>query len=427
MPFTLLRQMPLLNAIFLCGMISSYKVLTITHQHLNVDQLDIFAIKESDDALESKLNALKGDFDIAELQYLSTCNRVSYLMYKEDTINIDFVRSFFKSLNPNLEKSVLENLSNYVLILEGVQAVNHVFELASSMDSLVIGEREIFRQYKESYKHCKSISITGDNLRLLERYTCTTAKQVYSETGIGERPVSIVSLAIKKFMHSNPEKDARILIIGAGETNKLVGKFLKKHGFTEVTIFNRSLDNAKELSELLAAPSFHLSELKNFKKGFDVVCICTAANDVIIDESIYTSLLGEDKDEKVLIDLAVPRNIGKDVTEKYPVNYIDIDGLRLLAEENMQFRKKELVKARKIVKINVAKFSTVYQQRQVEKMLVHVPTQMHDLKDRALNNVYKEQLSGLDDSTKNLIEEMMDYMVKKCISVPMKMAKSSIK
>jgi len=70
--------------------------------------------------------------------------------------------------------------------LEGEDAINHVFELASSMDSLVIGEREIFRQYKESYKNCHATSLTGDNLRLLERYTCTTAKQVYSETGISK-------------------------------------------------------------------------------------------------------------------------------------------------------------------------------------------------------------------------------------------------
>ncbi len=408
-------------------MISSYKVLTITHQHLNVDQLDIFAIKESGKALEDRLNSLKSEFGLLELQYLSTCNRVSYLLYTHEDIDIAFVRSFFQSLNAKLEDSVLENIAKYVLVLEGTEAIQHVFELASSMDSLVIGEREIFRQYKESYTHCNTLNLTGDNLRLLERYTCTTAKQVYSETGIGERPISIVSLAIKKFMDTNPSKDARILIVGAGETNTLLGKFLKKHKFQNVTIFNRSLDNAQDLSKLLSAPSFHLSELKNYAKGFDVICICTAANDVIIDQEIYTALLGQDTEEKVLIDLAVPRNIGKDVTDNYPTEYIDIDGLRLLAEENMQFRKKELVKAREIVKENVTSFLTSYQQRQVEKMLAHVPSQIMDVKDRAINKVYKDKLSQLDDTTKDLIEEMMDYMVKKCISVPMKMAKQSVK
>jgi len=200
----------------------------------------------------------------------------------------------------------------------------------------------------------------------------------------------------------------------------LLGKFLKKHKFKNVTIFNRSLDNAKELSELLDAPSYHLSELENYKQGFDVICICTAANDVIINDEVYSSLLNEDKDQKVLIDLAVPRNIAKDVTEKYSAEYIDIDGLRLLAEENMQFRKKELVKARQIVQENVSQFQNYYQQRQLEKMLSHVPTQIRDVKDRAINTVYKDKLSTLDESTQELIEEMMDYMVKKCISVPMK-------
>jgi len=408
-------------------MLSSYKVLTITHQHLNVDQLGIFTIQASEVDLEERLKAIKLAFNITELQYLSTCNRVSYLMHKKEDIDKAFVQTFFKAINPNLDQKVLDKIDKYVQVYESQEAIQHVFELASSMDSLVIGEREIFRQYKESYAYCNSIALTGDHLRLLERYTCTTAKQVYSQTGIGERPVSIVSLAIKKFLASQPAKDTRILIVGAGETNTLLGKFLKKNSFNNVTIFNRSLDNAQELSALLSAPSFHLSELKNYSKGFDVICICTAANDVIIDEKIYSLLLNNEKTEKVLIDLAVPRNISKSVTEKFPSQYIDIDGLRNLAEENMQFRKKELVKAREIVKDRVSEFHTIYQQRQVEKMLAHVPEQMKDVKNRALNSVYKDKLSSLDDSTKDLIEEMMDYMVKKCISVPMKIAKSTVK
>ena len=129
------------------------------------------------------------------------------------------------------------------------------------MDSLVIGEREIFRQFRVAYEKCQAGGLTSDYLRILEKATVTTAKEVYHSTKIGEKALSIVSLAINALLKNQVSRDSRILLVGAGETNSLVGKFLKKYQFRNIKIYNRSLHNAAELSNELNAESYHIQDL----------------------------------------------------------------------------------------------------------------------------------------------------------------------
>src|SRR5690606_30273138 len=105
----------------------------------------------------------------------------------------------------------------------------------------------------------------------------------------------------------------RILIIGSGETNQNLAKYLKKHKYANFTIFNRTVSNGKVLGEELQAPVYPLSELKNYKGGFDVLMTCTGAPEAIIDEPLYRSLLNGEDDKKVIVDLAVPNDIDSEV------------------------------------------------------------------------------------------------------------------
>jgi len=408
-------------------MLSNYKILTVTHQQLNVEDLSSFMVSNHDGATDTEaLDQIKATLAIDELLYLSTCNRITFILYTKQGLDNEYLGKFFTKVNPKIPQEVRATLPRYVKVYEGHQAIKHLYEVASSMDSLVIGEREIFSQFRKAYNKALENGFVKDNLRLLERFTTTTAKSVYANTAIGEKPVSIVSLAMQRFLKNPKSKDSRILIIGAGETNSLAGKFLKKYNFSNVTIFNRSLNNAVELSELLNADSLHISELENYKAGFDVIFICTSANKTLIDPSLYQQLLQREDDQKVVIDLAVPRNVDKAVPELFNVDYVDIEQLRELAEENMNFRKGELVKARAIVEKNVLEFESHYQNRQIEKMLSHIPKEIHQYKNKAINEVYKKQMEALDESTQELIMNMMDYMAKKSISVPMRMAKSQV-
>lgn len=405
-------------------MIDNFHIITLTHQTINVDQIGHFVIKNNNkEELKSKLTDIKNVFDIEEIIYLSTCNRVSYIIYKDEDIEESFLPSFFRQVNPSLDQDQLDKLSKFVTLLSGTKAINHLFELSGSIDSLVVGEREIFRQYREAYYQSKEWHLVGDHLRVLNNHTVKTAKEIYANTKIGEKPLSIVSLAIQKMLDLNRDPQQRVLLIGAGETNRLVGKFLKKYDFQHITIFNRSLDNAQELSQILDASAFHISELVDYRQGFDILIVCTGSTEAIISKEIYKNLIHREDDKKIVIDLSVPHNVDEEVQSKFNMDYINIEQLRILAEKNLEYRKKEVGAAKKIIRNRLMQFLKIYQQRQIEKAFHQIPQEMKAVKERAITSVYAKQLDTLDPTARSLVLEMMDYMEKKCVSIPMKVAK----
>jgi len=404
-------------------MIDSYKIITITHHDLNVNELERFVVKDGGEDNLVKLEEIKQTIGLEEIQYLSTCNRVMYFFYTPEDLTDDFLASFLHAVNPDFKNDKLSHLKKFIKVYEGHKAIQHFFAVSSSLNSLVIGEREILRQCKESYKANAGAGLTGDNLRLVNEYMIMAAKDVYSNTRIGEKPVSIVSLAIQKLLKSFIKPSDRLLLLGAGETIALVNKFLTKHSFSNISIFNRSIDNAEKLSEQPGANAYHLSELETYAGGFDCIIACTGATQAIVTPKIYETLLRSDKNEKLVIDLAVPNNVDRSIGEKHNVEIIDIENLRELAEENLKFRKTEVVQAEEIVSHHVETFVDIHRQRQIEKSLSNLPKEIKAVKERALNKVYNKQLEDLDESTKDLITEMMGYMEKKCVGIPMKLAK----
>lgn len=405
-------------------MLDNYHIITLTHQTINVDQIGNFVVHYADkDGLRGKLTELKDKFELEELVYLSTCNRVSYIIYSDKAMDSEFLPAFFKEVNPELKPAHLALVDKFVSLYHGHQAVNHLFELSSSVDSLVVGEREIFRQYREAYNQSVEWGLANDHLRLLDRYTVSTAKEVYANTKIGEKPLSIVALAIQKLQQLNHDINKRVILVGAGETNRLVGKFLKKLGYHNVAIFNRSLDNAKDLCELLDAQAYHISELTSYRKGFDILIVCTASTEAIISDEIYRNLIQREATRKIVVDLSVPHNVDDLVQEKYDMHYIGVEQLRTLAESNLEARKQEVGAAKVIIKNKLRTFQKVYQQRQIEKAFHQIPTEVEAVKNRAIESVYAKQIADLDEDAKALVMEMMNYMEKKCVGIPMRLAK----
>lgn len=409
------------------GVISNYQILSISHQTLDINEIGQFVIKHDNSReLAQRLANLKEKLGIEELLYLSTCNRVCFLMYNEEVVTKDWIRAFFSAVNPQLNDETLGKLDLFVNHYYGEKALSHLFELTSSLDSLVVGEREIYRQFRQSYQFAEEHTLVGQNIRLLEKSLIVGAKDVYARTKIGERSLSIVALAIEELEKQNPRRDAKILMIGAGDTNRLVTKFLKKRDYTNITIFNRSLDNAAALSESVNGKAYHLSQLASYSEGFDIIIACTGATQAVLTENIYKGLLGRDSEKKILVDLSVPRNIEAKIVACHDVEYIDIERLRYLAEHNLQERKKEIGVAKKILKIHIADFVKTYQQRQIQKLLVKVPQEIKAIKEKAINIRYKEKMESLDPDTKELVFEMMDYMERSFVAVPMKLAKEAV-
>lgn len=409
-------------------MLGGYKILTITHRNANLQKIGDFVVQNTDaDTAQTKLQALKAAFGIEELLYLSTCNRVMYFFYTKAVVDEAFISNFFYFINPNLKNSdTNDSIAKLITLHEDDLAIRHLYEVAASIDSLVIGEREILRQLREAFEQSKAWGLTGDNIRLAMRTTVEIAKEVYAQTRIGEKPISIVSLSIKKLLATNLSKDARILMIGAGQTNLLVAKFLKKHGYTNVFVFNRTLKRAQNIANLLGGKAFLLEDLENYTEGFDGMIVCTGSTSAIITQKLYKKLLGTDTRQKVVVDLSVPYNVASDVVRDFDIEYIEIEGLRQLANKNMAFREREVTKVIEILNVRLEEFRSLYQQRIIERAMKQLPIEIKAIKQKAIDEIFKKELDTVDDDAKALILKMLTYMEKRCISIPMLAAKNAV-
>src|SRR5690606_38144436 len=135
----------------------------------------------------------------------------------------------------------------------GMEALTHLFRMSCSLESLVVGEKEILAQVRRAYERCREAGFTGDYLRLIMDRLVKTAKEVYTYTNISRNPISVVSLAYRKLKEVKLPENPRILVIGSGETNQNLAKYLKKHQYANFVVFNRTLENAQKLANELQA------------------------------------------------------------------------------------------------------------------------------------------------------------------------------
>ena len=398
-----------------------FKILTVTHHKVTLDEISKFMIPHSEEvSLQAQLAHLQEHFQLEELLYIVTCNRVIFLSYKNTPLASSFIPKFFGTFQPTITQ---EDIQQAVEVFEGEEAVLHFQEVASSIDSLVVGEREIMKQIRDAYTQCKTWGLTGDNIRLLMKHLVQTIKEVYTTTRIGEKPVSVVSLAMGLLKKRALSFSSRILLVGAGQTNHLVAKFLVAQGFQNIQVFNRSIEKAESLAQFVKGKGYTLQQLNRYANGFDCLIVCTGATQAIIHSALYRQLLQGDSNQKVVIDLAIPNDIDKQVLVNFDVDYISIENLKELAALNLSLRKQEIGLVKMLLEKRFKEFEKSFKSRQIEIAMREVPMRIKEVKAKAMNEVFKKELAELDEDTLALVEKMMTYMEKKCISIPMIAAK----
>ena len=405
------------------------KTIAFTHRQTPLKELTRFFLHEEN--RKERLAFLKYSCDISEIFYIATCNRIEFVFTSHHDCDKAFLRRFFQHFRQDWNEEEVDFAIDHAQVYEGEEALRHLFRVASSLDSLVIGEREIITQVRKAYDVCKSEGLTGDLLRLVVKSTITTAKQVYTETKIAINPISVVSLAERELRRRKLRPHARILMIGSGETNTNLSKYLVKQNFTNFFIFNRSLENACKLAKILesstvTAEAYSISQLKDFKKGFDVLIVCTSSHEIIVTPELYASLAGKDKKSKIVLDLSVPSNIHQEILDNPAIDLIDITNLRTVAEKNKVERQNEFFAAEDVIEENISIFRHLHRTRRLEIKMKDVPDKIREIKDKAMNDVFADDIKGMDDRSREVLEKVLDYMEKKCISVPMVMAKEII-
>ena len=402
--------------------LNTVQIIAFTHRQFNFDEIGLFHL--DDKQRIGVLKDLKTNLDIDELMYLSTCNRVEFIINHKKEITKTFVKELIKDL---LAEKVPTNLSDIVdraEIINNKAAVHHIFSVASSIDSLVVGEREIITQVRKAFEECRENKLCGDVLRVLVQSTISTAKKVYTESNIGTRPVSIVSLAfleLKKYISKKPKK---ILVIGAGKTVTSMLKFTSKNLQHHYTIYNRSIEKAHKLVEALNidAEVYPLTELANHNSKFDFIISCTGSKEIVLSLDKFQKI-NPDNTKSVIVDLAVPNDCDLKISENQNVKFINVDQLKVRAEENLQLRAEEIKRCLSIIDRQIIKYYITEKERNLERALSSVPKSIKGIRQKAFREVFAKELETLDPGAIKVVNSLVDYIEKKYISVPMKIAK----
>ena len=402
-------------------MLEHFHILAFTHKNMDVSEVGKLHIET--DKQKELLTAFKKNMNLDELMFLSTCNRVEFLFTTKEEVNAVFLFKFFKQLYQNYDPIQIDSFVETAELYSGDHSIAHILQVASSIDSMIVGEREIITQVRNAFEASKSMGLTGDFIRLVMRHTVETAKKVYTETSIANKPVSVVALAYHTLRDMNISLDARVLMIGAGMTNSNMAKFLKKHGFKNFTVFNRTVQKAESLANELHGEGYGLDTLKSYTKGFDIIITCTGSELPVITPEVYQQLLQGETSRKVVIDIAIPHDLDAEIVKKHNVTHISIDYLQKISDKNLQERSKEIVHVEQIIEEAIASFQYIHRMRKVEIAMREVPNMVKDIRSTAVNEVFKKELQSLDDDSREVLDKIIGYMEKKYMSMPMKLAK----
>jgi len=281
---------------------------------------------------------------IKEAIYLSTCNRVEVLAHAVDEKSaVEKLKTFIFN-HGNLSP---EDMTRCLYLYYDHDAVRHLFRVASSIDSMVMGEPQILGQVKDAYRTAIEHNATGVMLNKIIHHAFRTAKRVRTETGIASNAVSVsfaaVELAKKIFGNL---KGKTILLIGAGEMSELAAKHLINYGVEKIFITNRTYARAVQIADNFHGTAIEFDRLQEKIQDVDIVISSTGAPGYVIDVSMIAATLRRRKNRLLfLIDIAVPRDIDPAVGEIDNVYLYNIDNLQDIVDSNLQIRKKEAEKA----------------------------------------------------------------------------------
>ncbi|MCF8112899.1 MAG: glutamyl-tRNA reductase [Desulfotignum sp.] len=368
------------------------------------------------------LEILKQDPDISESLIFSTCNRteILYVAAQSGTVDnmIDFISQYKKIPKHEFVSSLY--------ILRKDEAIRHVFCVASSLDSMMVGEPQILGQIKQAYRTAVEARASGVLLNRMMHKSFSVAKQVRKETGIGDNAVSIsyaaVELAHKIFSDLSTKT---VMLLGAGEMAELAVEHLMSHNVSQIRVANRTFENAVALAEKFNGQALGFEERESALAQVDIIISSTgAAEYVLTADQVKKAMKKRQYQTLFFIDIAVPRDIDPDINTLSNAYVYDIDDLRTVVASNIEQREQETVKAERLVSQAVVKF------RKWLNSLAIVPT-IKAINDKITVIVDMEcektlsQLSYLPEQDKEAIRRMTRAIASRAIHDPIMFLKNT--
>jgi glutamyl-tRNA reductase len=390
-------------------------LLGMNHRTAPVDVRERFAANQPQPLLRKLIDRP----EIAEATMISTCNRVEVIVTSENPDAAQHaLYEFFSRDLADGEFPSSASLADMTYLRHGRLAVEHIFRVASAIDSMVIGEPQILGQVKDAYREATEAGVCGPVLARLFQRAFATAKRVKNETGIAQRPVSVARVAVdlaKQIFESLEDKSA--LLIGAGEMIEAALVALDDHGLGARRVANRTAAHAESLAARFSGTAHSLDELDALLPKSDVVLSCVGGiAPILTRERLETSLNARRGKPLFLIDLGVPRNVDPGVHELDSAYLYDLDDLQEVAAANEEGRRRESERAERII----------YEEReQFEGWMVAlqaVPT-IRDLRNRAddIRQSEIDRFAGrlrLDGGQNETLEQLTRSIVNKIMHAP---------
>jgi glutamyl-tRNA reductase len=366
----------------------------------------------TDEACAESLRLLVDGEVVREGLIVSTCNRVEVLAETGAPIaqGLDRIKSFLSESR----KLVHADFVNHLYSHEEEMAVRHIFRVASSLDSMVVGEPQVLGQVRHAYSLALEAGTAGRVLNRLVHHAFRTAKRVRTETGIAASAVSISYMAVelgRKVFGSL--KGLTVLLVGAGEMAELSAQHLVKAGVARVMVANRTFATAERLASEFGGEAIELSELAKHLAAADIVICSTGASEYVITAELARDALGARRNRPAFfIDISVPRNIDPAIGEINNLFVFDIDDLESVIASNIREREKEAERAELIVESEVMQFQQALRALDIGPIIGALRQKMQDMARQELER-HRHRLGPLTPEQERAIESLLISTVNK--------------
>jgi len=350
---------------------------------------------------------------------LSTCNRVEMLTSSQQGSDLrGFIRAYF-GVSPDA-------LNSHIYEFKQREAVRHIFRVASSLDSMVVGEPQILGQVKEAYAIARGLGAVHSALDVLLSRAFAVAKRVRTETAIGSSSVSVSSVAVQlaeKIFGSLNNKT--VYMVGAGKMAELAARRLMANGVGKILFSNRTQERALQLAEAFGGQAVPFEELHETADRADIVLTSTGAPEFLFRREHGERFLARRRNQPMFfIDISVPRNVDPEMDRLDGMFVYDIDDLQTVAAGNSAERRKEAERAEKIVEAEVERFAVRMTSRAVVPTILSLQEQCETIRQAEIDRI-RGRLGSITPEQEAAIDAMTRGIISKLLHTPITTLKSS--
>lgn len=389
-------------------------VLGLNHKSAPVEVREKFSL--SDEEVYLALASTFSYESIKEMVILSTCNRTEIYAVLD---NVRHAEKFLKGFVYDIA-GYQEDNKDYFYFYDGSECIRHLYKVAASLDSLVLGEGQILSQVKKAYSIAREAQTTSTVLNILFHRAITIGKRVRTETLIAHNTVSVSSAAVglagKLFTDFSK---CKVLLVGAGKMGVLTALNLKSSGCNDIYIANRDSERAAELAQRVNGKTVLLENVVDSICDMDVIITSTGATHYIIEKRALRNVMEQCKNKKIiLIDIAVPRDIDPAVENLPGVELYNIDDLQQVVSENRKLREQEAQIAQQIIKKETKALIERYNYLSLQPVMQLMSDKAEKMRRREVKRALAK-LPDLTDEEQKVLDNMSQTIVRKLLRDPM--------